>query len=612
MNNLQVEKNHNLELLEHFKHIVKSEDGYEYIKDYFDSNFKFLVNEVEIDFESDLWDFSILAFAGKNKYHYKYDFDRFETKSEKDRVKLFVLDTIFTTSIHNTTISLYFRVFKQIFDTIGVNNLGSFSTLKLNVFKRKFNSLLDSSLRFKAIYNNKKYLLTIAIFLEKFENIEFNSEIISFLKVRNIEEINAELKNGKRQLLPSNFIKKLKSKLFDEIMYKPLDYKTLVCYSCIYIGIQTGLRISETTILLYDCIEKERLGKRDYYHFHYRSTKRMSNGYHFGRTKASVELDQIVTRVKSFKSVDNEYLFNFIPDTNIIDAKMVEFCVQHASDFDLYNNIDRNLFVRNIEIGKLRSKPSLRVFIDNKYSDDNYISIPVFSQFRVYFASELASRGVSDFMISKMLNHKDEKMNGYYVNLPKTTQEDMTFSKKIITYIIEDEYKLIGSRGGMYKEIIDNLVANESLKTFRNVTEISLNIMHNIPIRKKLGGFCIKSNIGRSCELDSKTDEFYCAYDLCPNQCSFFFYIDYYYKSFLDNIETYNRALSNNHIQMMQKELFKIKYLISKKVQPLMDELKNEVDHKGEIEVIRKHPNLEVIIKNMENINEEIKIWIEK
>ena len=35
--------------------------------------------------------------------------------------------------------------------------------------------------------------------------------------------------------------------------------------------------------------------------------------------------------------------------------------------------------------------------------------------------------------------------------------------------------------------------------------------------------FCCKANIGRPCSFDSQTDRFYCAYEMCPNQCHMYY-----------------------------------------------------------------------------------------
>ena len=240
--------------------------------------------------------------------------------------------------------------------------------------------------------------------------------------------------------------------------------------------------------------------------------------------------------------------------------------------------------------------------------DDN-ISLPQSSQFRVYFASELHNRGVSDITIAKMLNHHDDKMLGYYGRDANEVQENLAFSKNIISYVVDDNYKILGTRSEQYIEQINDFLAYEEPNAAPDLEQAKEKILDTMPIRSLYGGFCMKANVGRVCEFDAAVDEFYCAYGMCPNQCHFFFNLKYYYDRFQDSKASYLHNKQNNFVQMAEKELYKMQYMITKRIKPEIQELKNEMNKKSVTDILTKHPELNEIVLHLDEVEEEIELW---
>lgn len=64
-----------------------------------------------------------------------------------------------------------------------------------------------------------------------------------------------------------------------------------------------------------------------------------------------------------------------------------------------------------------------------------------------------------------------------------------------------------------------------------------------------------------------------------------------------------------NYVQLTEKKLYKMQYIIKKKKLPEIEELKKEIKQKSIKVIIQKHPDLKEIIKNLNEIEEEIKQW---
>ena len=61
-----------------------------------------------------------------------------------------------------------------------------------------------------------------------------------------------------------------------------------------------------------------------------------------------------------------------------------------------------------------------------------------------------------------------------------------------------------------------------------------------------------------------------------------------------------------------QKELYKLQNILRDRLIPELNEFEKEIERKGIETILNKHPNLEFIYRNMEEIMEDIKEWMRK
>ena len=130
-----------------------------------------------------------------------------------------------------------------------------------------------------------------------------------------------------------------------------------------------------------------------------------------------------------------------------------------------------------------------------------------------------------------------------------------------------------------------------------------------IPIRVKTGGVCIKSSRFRECSKDARTDEFYCAYGVCPNIYTFYYMADISYKQVKELSEAIEINRRKGCIKQVQKNINMLHTILSNKLIPQIEELKRTITEKGLDFVLMNHPHIEMVVYKLNDIEKEIEVW---
>lgn len=561
-----------------------------------------VINDVVFDFRDNFWDLTSLCIPGKNKRSFKFNFNDI-TAEYRIISKLYVLYSIHITSIYDTSIYSDLHIIRRFCEICAHTDVNNIEEIDIHIINSYFCDI--GHLNYRTIVKHKSSLKKFLTFVQAYHNITYDNEIFDYLNDMDQAKLKRIVENNKRKLLPSPFVIRLSNHIYDKLITDGLDYEDRVYYSILYILIQTGIRPSEAMILEKNCIEEKVIDEtKQLYYFTYRSTKNNSSGYQYCQSKGNKNLYVIIDRLKNYCTDNN--LFSITPNYLKLSSTLKSICLNNLNEFELINSNNAAMFDSNNKCSSLLSKSKIKQM--NLSPDDN-ISLPLLSQFRVYFASEMRARGINDILISKMLNHKDEKMFGYYVRNPNAIQEDIKFSEDTVSMIIEDNYKILGPKANDYMDKINDFIEKGNVKANYSIDDIKNDVLNNMPIRKKYGGFCIKSAVGRPCEFDHLTNEFYCAYGMCPNQCHMFYHLDYYYNQFREGVTAYLHNKSLEYERMVEKELYKIQYNINHRIIPEIEELEKMINKIGITEILEKHSSLDYVIKNLDEIKTEIEIW---
>lgn len=238
------------------------------------------------------------------------------------------------------------------------------------------------------------------------------------------------------------------------------------------------------------------------------------------------------------------------------------------------------------------------------------VALPDTRQFRVHICTALYEHGIPLAYIQKYMGHLSEYMLGYYVRPKDTYQENVKYTEKIIKEIVEDDINpLGGSFGSDIKKSIQQFVKDNNFNVQNDIEAIVKAMGDRVIIRGKTGGVCIKTSL-MPCAKDARTNEMFCAYNLCPNLFTFYYMADISYLDFQTLQQTIAVLTESGKTKAASKEKNKLIDLCKRRLIPELDELDKELARKGEDIICIKYPSLADIILRRAEIREEIKTWM--
>lgn len=175
----------------------------------------------------------------------------------------------------------------------------------------------------------------------------------------------------------------------------------------------------------------------------------------------------------------------------------------------------------------------------------------------------------------------------------------------------EDLNPLGGSYGSDIKKSINEFIEKNNFNVEKDISAIVDAFGEKIIIRGKTGGVCIKTSL-MPCSKDARTNEMFCAYNVCPNLFHFYYMADVTYMDFKTLQDTYSANLKSGKQVAAEKELNKIKDICKRRLLPELEELDNELVRKGQDKIIERYPSLIDIIINKDSIKQEVQLWMSK
>lgn len=548
----------------------------------------------EFNFNDKKWDFRN-EIPEKYAYPEKYIIS-FESLYETSAyyvclAKLFALELIYKNGIHQKGNEYEIGVVNGFINNLYTNGVYLLDYITTHDIKNYFNS---KNLRETTKVQYKRAIKKLFMFYQSATGFEFNNDIYNFLEKYDLNKYNLEREGNKLPLLPTKFMSKLTNLLFDYIKEDKHGTYDRKMAGLLYIETQTGLRPSEIMLLERGCLIPFDIDGIIGYKLQYKCSKSMtsSNEYEIVETIAT---KNVVKVVKILESLDNEKYLSGNLDKSALNNFLKDFVYNNAEELDCMTaGIDQHYSGKPIE--------------KNGY----FINIPLQKQFRVYFATELRQRGYSDMAVASLLNHHDEKMFDYYGRDINDIQENPSFSENIFKDVLLEEVEIIGPKGNAYTDKIKSFIKGKDITVKNNLDAVIADLAKEMPIRQKLGGCCIKPNPNRLCEHDADTDELMCAYGLCQNQVHFYYNLPYYYDQFKDGIKIYKHNREKGYKQQSEKDLYKIHNIINDKLIPEIQSLESFIESKGKSYILSIHPSLNDIIKNLDEIKNEVEIWKNK
>ena len=563
------------------------------------------VEGVEIYYSDIIWDFSEYFNYNKSRSRVMFNFGRIPKifiemvkdyiliKLLENRIKIQSLVTEFS------YVCLYFRYLndRQYY------NIADIPAAVTRLFFESSDNMLQYRERQKCVKN------FYVCYQANFGNIDING-LSEALETCNYMEYKTVRRSQRHCDIPSDYYNRLLSAIC-EVANSCEHPEIIRAIACIYIILsQTGLRISEALSLRIGSLETVKSGNHEMHSLKYIATKPCKGN------KSYVELRTYANRLTKSAFDTLLGLFEQQRKETGLDVLYLgclsEFnagyypldslrFTHHSTRFFIY--MDR--LIPTINLPEDANSGFTRV----KYYKSTTITYPGTAQFRVHACTELYKKGIPLSYINKFMGHLSAEMTGYYVRPAKNNpQENMEFSLTTLRQIVSGEAKPLGGTKGFMNKISEFIKEN-NYNVEKDLDAICGRLAEKIPIRQKTGGVCIKSSMLRECHMDAQTNEFYCAYGVCSNIFHFYYMANVSYRQFLELRETIALNTRYGHIRQVEKESNMLSVIVEKKLQPELRELQKVIEIKGIDAVIREYPDLEEVVRNIDHINEEIKVW---
>lgn len=571
-------------------------------------------------FNDSLWDFSSFTTLNINTSDLKFNFLLVEEEFQLE-MKKYVLVKILENKVKIITIQNRFKNLKVFFNFLKKNRIYNIVDVTSNDLKEFIASRSNNS--FMTIRNYKQSLKNFYEYYEANFTDVLTTEMDDELQYENISTYYAVKEQNKTPNIPNDYFDKLISSIINVIDDSSEPMYIRACACLILILSQTGLRISEVLSLEIDAlITIEISDNRESNYLNYKTWKREKgeNNYAIEKTfinelakKAYLLLYELHADRRTQLNLPYLYMGNRrlqkLEGYPIDSKKFGRIQKDFFSYMDKYiPTLDLPLQevteLRTVQIGTTFKKPIL------KYGQPaKTITFPGTTQYRVHVCTDLYNKGVPLKYIQKFMGHLSSEMEGYYVRPKNQTQENIEFSQKTLSDLITGKLTLLGSNSKDITSKIKDFISNNNFKVQKDLNAIVDSLMGKIPIRQKIGGVCIKASMLRDCSIDAKTNEFYCAYGVCPNVFHFFYNIDISYRKATELLYSIKLNTDNRFKKQAQKDKNMLHTVIIKQLEPELIELKNELKKRSVDEIYIEYPNIVHIVENLDKVKLEVAEW---
>lgn len=577
----------------------------------------------EIYYSEDIWDFTAFTQLNINKKNLRFHFEDLAQSAYKDVLKNMVLLSLLENNCKIQTIQKRYANVKWFLRYVEQErHLYKVEDISINVIKDYLQKVRDEGSVTK-LRDTKTYLRAFYMqYSSNFTGIA-SKGILDLFEQDDYKAFKAYKYEHRTDDIPKDYFD-----LFVSACIQFMNDKDIPFYfrgtACIYVILsQTGLRIGEILGLRTNSLRTTKIfnGQEvnylDYYTWkredgNNKSTKAFTYINELSRKAYDVLMEVYEPRRQQF-GLDYLYMGGKIPSASTFPIDSEGF---KKTAFTMFAELDNRGLLRTVDLsddvwpsvhrfnvsnGKVRS-----VRLNKRASTLTY---PSSQQFRFHCCTVLAEKGVPLEYIQRFMSHLTNDMVRYHVLPQNSPQEDMEYSLKVLKEVVSGKTTILGDNKGIMDKI-NEFIEENHFRVEKDIDAICEGLAKNIPIRQKTGGVCIKSSQLRDCSIDAKTNEFYCAYSVCPNIVHFYYMADISYRQCCELQESIGINQQRGHKKQVQKERHMLYSIVSKRLAPELEDLRKVVERDGVESVIMMHPELTDIISNLKDIEKEAAEWM--
>lgn len=567
----------------------------------------------EICFSDDVWDFSATKKVNIPDTKFRISF-RNVPDCYADPVRFYAFIELSRGNVKVQTITEQIRSIARFLNrqfVLGYTLVEDIALREVEVYFHRFNSNHAFANNADAI---RKFLIDYKMLIHP---CYIDQDILDYLQQKNFDAMRAEREASKLPDIPADYFNKLLDVTLQVIKSSdPEDQRFHHIANMLLLLMQTGLRIGELCALTTDCLRIIAFNGKRLVQLEYTTWKRergtnvSSKVITAANELAEFAVTNLINELHEarIKSGTNYLLVDPVKDRSypipgeIFAGKELKMYYLYIDKYMETVNIDEGIYS-----GLRRTKATSFMGETKKYRNLN-ITHPVTEQYRVHVCTELYASGVSLEYITKYMGHLSSHMKGYYVRPKAHEQEDAAFSRSVLSKIVSGDIEPLGGKESLMQKINEFIDAN-NFNASADLDVIVEELMKKVPIRQKAGGVCIKSSMLRDCSVDAETNEFYCAYNVCPNIYHFFYMADYTYQQATDLNQSIGVNTKHGFLRQAEKDRNMLRTLSKQKLIPELDSLKKYIDRDGAEDVLSQYPNLSYVIENLDTIYQEAVTW---
>ena len=567
----------------------------------------------EIYFSDDVWDFSTTKKVNVPDIKFKINF-RNVPDCYADAVRFYAFIELSRGSIKVQSITEQIKTIARFLRrqfALGFTLVEDITLHAVESYFQQFTSQLAFSNNADAI---RKFLIDYKTLIHP---CCLDQDILDYLQYKNIDALRIEREASKLPDIPANYFNKLLDVTLQVIKSSdPDDQRFHHIANMLLLLMQTGLRIGELCALTTDCLRVIEFNGKRLVQLEYTTWKRERGTNVSSRVITSANelaefaITNLITELHDVREkVGTSYLLVDPTKERSYPIPGELFAGKELKMYYLY--IDKYIKTVNVDEGTypgLRRTKVTSFMGETKRYRNLYITHPVTEQYRVHVCTELYASGVSLEYIAKYMGHLSAQMKGYYVRPKSHEQENTAYSRSVLSKIVTGDIEPLGGKESLVQKINEFIEAN-NFNVSTDLDVIVEELMKKVPIRQKAGGVCIKSSMLRDCSVDAETNEFYCAYNVCPNIYHFFYMADYTYQQANDLNQSIDLNTKHGFLRQAEKDRNMLRTLSKQKLIPELDSLKKYIARDGAEAVLSQYPNLLYIIHNLDTIYREAIRW---
>lgn len=580
---------------------------------------KLPINIGEIYYSDDIWDFSPYVVLNIGKHSLRISFSNVE-QPFKDELKNYTLIKILENREKIQTIRGRVLELRKFFNYMSSKHVFNIDEITLEMIK-SYLSLRRKEKNELGIFEIKQTLKSFYMaYSANFHDI-LTDKHLNLFSERNVKLLNALRHQNKTPDIPQGYFDRFLSTCIQMMNNETLhvDYRAIACL--LIMASQTGIRINELLNLSVNALKTITIFNGEESNYLTYNTWKRENGNNVSSTETTYINPVAKAAFTTLRELHKEKRARLKQNFLYMGSSNRDTEDEFPLDYDKFMRdeqkfyIQMNVFFPTLNLAKedypelTTKKSTFKVDFTGTLTEKiRTITCPSHIQFRVHCCTELYRQGVPLQYIQRFMGHLSHEMKGYYVRPKDEKQENAEFSNAILKDIVSGNAKLIGGDKGL-QEKINQFIDENGFSVEKDIDTICDRLSEKIPIRQKTGGVCIKSSQLRDCSIDAKTNDFYCAYGVCPNIFHFYYMIDISYRKAKELEESINLNIERGHTKQAQKELNMLKTIATQQLTPEIEELKKTIEKRGLSQVYMDHPEVQPIVENLDSIEKEITVW---